>query len=484
MSAMTPPFEIGPTGSVTDVVIVGGGLAGIAAAVRLAERGRAVRLLERRIRLGGQASSLDHTRLVADTGQHVFLRCYHQYRALLDRMGASDLVELQDRLDITVLLSGGGRARLRRGRLPAPWHVVPALARYAGLTPTERVRALLAGQALRQVDPDDPASDQQTFGGWLREHQQSARAVRRLWGLIAVAALNLHPDLASLALAARVFQTGLFDGRSNGDIGMARVPLNDLHAASATRLLDRLGVAVTTRSQVHRIEPAAPGFILRTSGGDLVSKQVVLATPQGPAAKLMPPDAWAGSERWADLGSSAIVNCHFVVDRPVLDVPFAAAPDAPMQWIFDRTQTVALDHGQYLVTSVSDADKLTVIPGRQLCRQQWDELQSLLPAAGQAHIVDSFVTREPRATFCQRAGTATLRPATATLLPGLALAGAWTATGWPDTMEGAVRSGHAAADVLTVEHQQRDPVRHNRASRAVAAARQPPNRIVAGGSPW
>jgi hydroxysqualene dehydroxylase len=469
---------------VTDVVIVGGGLAGIAAAVRLAERGRAVRLLERRIRLGGQASSLDHTGLVADTGQHVFLRCYHQYRALLDRMGASDLVELQDRLDITVLLSGGGRARLRRGRLPAPWHVVPALARYAGLTPTERVRALLAGQALRQVDPDDPASDQQTFGGWLREHQQSARAVRRLWGLIAVAALNLHPDLASLALAARVFQTGLFDGRSNGDIGMARVPLNDLHAASATRLLDRLGVAVTTRSQVHRIEPAAPGFILRTSGGDLVSKQVVLATPQGPAAKLMPPDAWAGSERWADLGSSAIVNCHFVVDRPVLDVPFAAAPDAPMQWIFDRTQTVALDHGQYLVTSVSDADKLTVIPGRQLCRQQWDELQSLLPAAGQAHIVDSFVTREPRATFCQRAGTATLRPATATLLPGLALAGAWTATGWPDTMEGAVRSGHAAADVLTVEHQQRDPVRHNRASRAVAAARQPPNRIVAGGSPW
>jgi squalene-associated FAD-dependent desaturase len=484
MSAMTPPFEIGPTGSVTDVVIVGGGLAGIAAAVRLAERGRAVRLLERRIRLGGQASSLDHTGLVDDTGQHVFLRCYHQYRALLDRMGASDLVELQDRLDITVLLSGGGRARLRRGRLPAPWHVVPALARYAGLTPTERVRALLAGQALRQVDPDDPASDQQTFGGWLREHQQSARAVRRLWGLIAVAALNLHPDLASLALAARVFQTGLFDGRSNGDIGMARVPLNDLHAASATRLLDRLGVAVTTRSQVHRIEPAAPGFILRTSGGDLVSKQVVLATPQGPAAKLMPPDAWAGSERWADLGSSAIVNCHFVVDRPVLDVPFAAAPDAPMQWIFDRTQTVALDHGQYLVTSVSDADKLTVIPGRQLCRQQWDELQSLLPAAGQAHIVDSFVTREPRATFCQRAGTATLRPATATLLPGLALAGAWTATGWPDTMEGAVRSGHAAADVLTVEHQQRDPVRHNRASRAVAAARQPPNRIVAGGSPW
>jgi squalene-associated FAD-dependent desaturase len=484
MIATAPPFEIGPTGSVTDVVIVGGGLAGIAAAVRLADRGRAVRLLERRTRLGGQASSLDHTGLVADTGQHVFLRCYHQYRALLDRMGVSDLVELQDRLDISVLLPGGRRARLRRGRLPAPWHVLPSLARYAGLPPTDRARALIAGEALRRVDPDNPASDQQTFGGWLREHHQSARAIRRLWGLIAVAALNLHPDRASLALAARVFQTGLFDGRSNGDIGMARVPLNDLHAASAARLLDRLGVAVTTRSHVQGIEPADEGFILRTSRGDLLSKQVLVATPHGPASQLMPPGAWTGSERWADLGSSAIVNCHFVVDRPVLDVPFAAAPDATMQWIFDRTQTVALDHGQYLVTSVSDADQLTVIPGRRLCRQQWDELQSLLPAAGQAHIVDSFVTREPRATFCQRAGTATLRPATATLLPGLALAGAWTATGWPDTMEGAVRSGQAAADVLTVEHQQRDPVRHNRASRAVAADRQPPNRIVAGGSPW
>jgi hydroxysqualene dehydroxylase len=475
MSAMNPPFEIGSTGSVTDVVIVGGGLAGIAAAVRLAERGRAVRLLERRIRLGGQASSLDHTGLVADTGQHVFLRCYQQYRALLDRMGVSDLVELQPRLDIPVLLPGGRRARVRRGRLPAPWHVLPTLARYAGLTPTERARALIAGQSLRQVDLDNPGTDQQTLGGWLREHHQSARAVRRLWGLIAVAALNLHPDQASLALAARVFQTGLFDGRSNGDIGMARVPLNDLHAVSAARLLERLGVAVTTGSHVQRIDPAGQGFILRTSRGDLLSNHVVVATPHGPAAQLIPPGACPGSERWAELGDSAIVNCHFVVDRPVLDVPFAAAPDTTMQWIFDRTRTVALDEqqalgGQYLVTSVSDADQLYAIPGRQLCRQQWDELQSLLPEAGQAHIVDSFVTREPRATFCQRAGTASLRPATGTLLPGLVLAGAWTATGWPDTMEGAVRSGQAAADVLTIEHHRSDP--------------QTSPRILTGGSPW
>jgi hydroxysqualene dehydroxylase len=465
MSAMTTP-----TDSVTDVVVVGGGLAGIAAAIRLAERGRAVRLLERRTRLGGQASSLEHTGLVADTGQHIFLRCYHAYRTLLDRMGVSDLVELQDRLDITVLLSGGRRARLRRGRLPAPWHVVPALARYAGLSPTERVCALLAGQVLRQVDPDNPASDQQTLGGWLRDHHQSARTVRRLWGLIAVAALNLHPDQGSLALAARVFQTGLFDGRSNGDIGMARVPLNELHAASANRLLDRLGVAVTTRSHVQRIEPDAQGFVLRTSRGDLVSNQVVLATPHGPAAQLIPPGACPGSERWAELGSSAIVNCHFVLDRPVLDVSFAAAPETTMQWIFDRTQTVALDQGQYLVTSVSDADWLYAISGRQLCRQQWDELQALLPAARQAQIVDSFVTREPRATFRQRAGTATLRPASSTLLPGLALAGAWTATGWPDTMEGAVRSGQAAGDVLTMEHHRTDSHANPR--------------ILTGGSPW
>jgi hydroxysqualene dehydroxylase len=470
MSAMTRSNEMGPTDSVTDVVVVGGGLAGIAAAVRLAERGRTVRLLEGRTRLGGQASSLDHTGLIADTGQHVFLRCYDAYRALLARMGASDLVKLQDRLDITVLLSGGRRARLRRGGLPAPWHVVPALARYAGLTPTERVRALLAGQALRQVDPNDPASDEQTFGSWLRDHHQSARAVRRLWGLIAVAALNLHPDQGSLALAARVFQTGLFDGRSNGDIGMAQVPLNDLHAASAARLLDRLGVAVTTRSHVQRIEPTGQGFILRINGGDLISNQVALATPHGPAAQLIPRGACPSSERWADLDSSAIVNCHFVLDRPVLDVPFAAAPETTMQWIFDRTPTVALDQGQYLVTSVSDADRLYAIPGRQLCRQQWDELQAMLPAARQAQIVDSFVTREPRATFRQRVGTASLRPTTDTLLPGLVLAGAWTATGWPDTMEGAVRSGEAAADALTIEHHRSDPHANPR--------------ILTGGSSW
>ncbi|HZC27984.1 MAG TPA: hydroxysqualene dehydroxylase HpnE [Actinopolymorphaceae bacterium] len=451
------------------VAVVGGGLAGIAAAVRLADLGARVTVLEARPNLGGATYSFQRGDLTVDTGQHVFLRCYTSYRALLDKLGVADLAPVQDRFAIPVLHRPAPRrggspsshrlAWLRRGPGPAPLHLGPALLGYAPLSPAERCRAAAAALALRSVDPDDACVDAVSFGSWLRTHHQSTRAIERLWGLITVAALNLHPDEASLALAARVFRTGLLDEPAAADIGIPAVPLRQLHAESAERLFADRGVRLRTKAKVTAIEPVPtkdrdgePGFVLRTPAGDLTTAAVVVAVPHQSAAGLVPPAAAPGRHRWADLAASPIVNVHLRYDRTVTALPFAASLDSPVQWIFDRTKAAGVGSGQYLVVSVSAAHAMVDVPTDELRETYTRALAELFPAARNARLAESFVTREPHATFRQGPGTAALRPATPTQLPGLVLAGAWTATGWPDAMEGAVRSGLLAADSLA-----RDP---------------------------
>ncbi len=441
----------------TRVVVVGAGVAGLSAALRLAARGCTVTVLESRPRLGGRACSFERGALTADNGQHVILRCYRRYRALLATLGVAHLVPLQDRLDVPVAYGDGRSTRLRRGRSgPAPAHLLPALAGYRALTVRERLLAVRAAAALRTVDPLDPTADQETFGSWLARHGQTDRTRRLLWDLVTVPALNLAADHASLALAARVFRTGLLDDVAAGDIGVPRAPLAALHDAPARAAFTRLGITLRTGARAAHIVHEGGGFTVtgreRAAGApfSLAADQVVLAVPHEQAARLVPPAAAPDADRWEALGASAILNTHLLLDRRVLAVPFLAAPDSAAQWVFDRSSGIHAGdgRGQYLVTSVSAASEDARRPAREVLRVQLAAVSRLLPAIRSARVVDAFVTREPRATFCQRAGTARLRPPATTRLPGLVLAGAWTATGWPDTLEGAVRSGEAAADAL------------------------------------
>ncbi|PRZ41085.1 squalene-associated FAD-dependent desaturase [Antricoccus suffuscus] len=431
------------------VVVIGGGLAGITASVDLADRGHEVVLLESRSRLGGAAGSFERGGVRADTGQHVLLRCYTEYRGLIERMGASSLVSIQDSMDIPVIIEGRPIARLHRGQFgPAPMHLIPAVARYGALTPRERASAIRAARAIRSIDPDDCMTDERTFGEWLRSHGQNDRVIRRLWGLLCVAALNLTPDAASLALAAKVIQTGLLAEVSGGDIGLIQAPLSQVHDDAAARLLAHLGVTVRRGSRVTAVDQSDNGFVVRTRSDEVAARGAVLAIPHQYAARIVPPSAIADPDSWGGLGASPIINTHLRFDRTVTHLPFAAAPESPVQWLFDRTSALGIKTGQYLVTSTSAADSLSSATAQQICTSQYDALAVLLPGVRQAKVLDTFVTREPRATFRQAAGTARLRPQAQTALPGLVLAGAWTATGWPDTMEGAVRSGHVAAEVL------------------------------------
>jgi squalene-associated FAD-dependent desaturase len=449
------------------VVVIGGGLAGITAAIALAESGAQVTLLEARPRLGGATCSFTRDGLTVDTGQHIFLGCCSAYRGLLGKLGMTGHAPLQDRFDVTVLAPGPAgeprQARLRRTALPGPLHMLPALGRYPFLTRAERARVSLPALAMRRVDPADPGVDAQRFGDWLAARGQSERARRALWDLFTVSALNIAGDDASLALAATVVKTGLLGKNNAADIGVPALPLGELHGDAGAALLTRLGARVAVGAKVTAIEASQDEhtrFRVRLArpadeeglGAEIAADAVVLAVPHEKAAPLVPADALPPGTvaAWSGLGASPIVNVHVIYDRPVTSLPFAAAIDSPVQWVFDRTSISGLGDArsggpQYLAISLSAADEYAEVPAARLREQFVPALAELFPAARDAQVTEFFVTRERRATFRQGPGTAALRPKAGTRLPGLVLAGAWTDTGWPDTMEGAVRSGLSAA---------------------------------------
>ncbi|MFD0688820.1 hydroxysqualene dehydroxylase HpnE [Actinomadura fibrosa] len=428
------------------VVIVGGGLAGISAAIALQEAEVPVTLVEARPWLGGATHSFRRGVLSVDNGQHVALRCCTAYRGLLRRLRTDHLLDVQDRFDVTVLRADALPARLRRAPLPSPLHLLPALARYEPLSRTDRLRAMRAAAGLRRLDPRDAALDDVAAGTWLAGRGQGPWAREALWGLFVTAALNAEVDDAALGLAAMVCRRALFGRPDAADIGVPAVPLEDLHGGPALRRIEEAGGTVRLKAKVEAVT-ADPKVVV--DGAPIAADAVVMAVPHQAAARLLPPEALPEPLRWPELDASPIVNVHVVYDRPVLDLPFAAAVGSPVQWVFDRTAVSGLDGGgQYLAVSLSAADRWIDVPSAELRARFVPELRRLLPAARRARVRDFFVTRERRATFRQRPGSGAARPSAATRAPGLFLAGAWTDTGWPDTMEGAVRSGLTAARLV------------------------------------
>jgi squalene-associated FAD-dependent desaturase len=459
----TGPMTGRPATPAGHVVVAGGGLAGITAAIALREAGLRVTLLESRPRLGGATCSFSRDGLIVDNGQHVFLGCCTAYRELIARLGMTGAVSQQDRFDVTVL-SPHGQARLRRTRLPGPLHMGQALASYALLSRAERFRVTQAALAMRFLDPARPGLDAQRLGDWLAAHGQGERARRVLWDLFTVSALNVSGDDANLPLAATVVRTALLGARDAADIGIPGIPLGDLHGQAAARLLGRLGASVRLGAKVTAVQPLPDGgFRVRLADrgiGDAAPTDlpdadgVVLAVPPETAARLLPPGPATpgpGPDRWRELGASPIVNVHVLYDQPVTRLPLAAAVDSPVQWVFDRTGPSGLAAGQYLAISVSAADEIVDTPAAELRELFVPALRQLFPAAREARITDFFVTRERRATFRQVPGCGGKRPGAGTGRTGLVLAGAWTDTGWPDTMEGAVRSGLIAVRELRRE---------------------------------
>lgn len=435
--------------------MVGGGLAGISAALRCSDAGLGVTLLEVRPRLGGAVYSVRRDGLTMDNGQHVFLRCCEAYRGLLQRIGSEGRVRLQSRLEIPLLRPGGKPSVLRRNGLPAPLHLAGALLRFQAITLRQRLRAASAMRALSRLDPADPEVDATAMGPWLQRHGQDEEVVRRLWDLLVLPTVNVRAKEASLALSAFVFQQGLLSSPEAGDIGFHAYPLSETVGEPALRALRRAGVDVRLGWRASGIgersqSPERPFEVLGSFEGRqeaLPADAVILALPHLRAASLLPQAAGDLRRSIESIGVSPIVNLHVLYDRRVLDEPFAAGIDTPVQYLFDRTVAGGAPTGaQYVAVSLSGADEEMSMSLEQLRERYEPELSRLLPKAREANIERFELTREHAATFRASPGVGRLRPGPKTPVPGLLLAGSWTDTGWPATMEGAVLSGEAAAD--------------------------------------
>lgn len=426
------------------IAVVGGGLAGMAAALTLVDAGFAVSLFERRPQLGGLTSSIERDGFSFDNGQHVFLGCCSAYQTFLERLGATEQTYLQPQLDMPVLTPGGAHGSISRSKLPAPLHLVWSLARYRHLSVADRLRLLRAVVALRGLDESDPRLDDVTFGDWLRQHGQSQRAIDRLWNLIIQPTLNVTADESSLALAAQVFRVGFLERPNGADVGWSRVPLATLHGTNGERTLRDAGAELLLNTPVNSIV-AGPGggFVVKAGAQERIYDAVIVATAPKVAETL---GALSAEDRLSErLGSSPIVNIHFVLDRKVTAYAMAACLDSPIEFFFDRTDASGATSGQCLVISLSAADKYMSVGTSELVPLFFDALCELLPGARGARVLSAVVTREHAATFRATPGIEALRPSSSTAVPGLFLAGAWCKTGWPATMEGAVRSGNEAA---------------------------------------
>jgi squalene-associated FAD-dependent desaturase len=441
------------------VVVVGGGLAGIAAALELADGGAEVTLVEVRPRLGGAAYSVSREGLEMDNGQHVFLRCCGAYRGLLERLGSTPLVSVQPRLRIPVLRPGHEPYVLRRGGLPAPFQLAGTLARYRHLPVRERLAAGRAALALMRLSPPRAhALEGLTLGQWLARHGQSPRAIACLWDLIALPTMNLPAREASLELGAFVFRTGLLESAGAGDIGFHDHTLAETLGRPAERVLAEAGVRVLLGWRARGLTRTGDGFeLLGGSGQDgedgggegLSAEAVLVALPHERAATLLEPMLGERAGVWRGLGGSPIVNLHVVYDRQVLDEPFAAGVGTPVQYVFDRSRAGGAPPGhQYLAVSLSGASREMGMSVEQIRELYVPALGELLPRARRARLELFLVTREHAATFRAAPGCGSLRPSPGPLMPGLAIAGTWTATGWPATLESAVISGRVAAAQL------------------------------------
>ena len=413
-------------------VVVGGGLAGCAAALDLVDVGHDVTLLEARPTLGGAVQTLPEREgdpsPPPDNGQHIALGCFSEYLQFVDRIGQTGALR-RKRLALPVIDEGGRTAVISRSPL--------SILRYSHLVPAARLRVIRTLLRMRGVDPW--SHDNQTFAAFLMlELGESEQAIRRFWDVFIRPALNLPCAEVSAALGVMTVQTALLGKARASDVVLPAAPLGDIHGAAAGRRLEALGARVKTNARVANL---IPGAALLSDGDRIEGDAFVVAVPPAESARLL-------DEPDADLGASPIVSVHLLFDRRLLPHSLAALRDSDAHWVFDRGELTGHkpERGQYLTVVSSGVPELMDIRGRDLVDRMRDELTDRF---GQARLLWSRVSREPSATFAAVPGTARRRPGPRTSRINVARAGAWTDTGWPATMESAVRSGRAAARVLS-----------------------------------
>src|SRR5579883_3095183 len=431
-------------------IVIGGGLAGLAAAVELGQRGFRVTVLESRNRLGGRAGSFvdPTTGQMVDACQHVSMGCCTNLAHFLRTVGVSHLLAPQPKL---YFVTPNRRVSVfKADPWPAPFHLGRALFGAHYLTPGDKLRVAYGLAAMLREKPDaDPP-----LLPWLEAHRQNRRTIDRFWGIVLTSALNETVDRVGLKYARKVFRDGFVRHRDGFVVEVPRVPLGRLYGDELRAWLGRHGVDLRLNAGVKQVlqTPGTAisglsGALLR-DGTTLAADYYVLAVPFFRVLYFLPEEL-RGDEYFAavkNLAPSPITSVHLWFDRPVLDLPHAVLVDCLGQWAFNRGEVAPGEH--YLQVVVSAARPLRGLGRDEVRRQVVAELRRLFPGVAAATVLRAKVVTEHTATFSAAPGVDRWRPPQASPVPNLVLAGDWTRTGWPATMEGAVRSGYLAAEVV------------------------------------
>ena len=443
------------------VAIVGGGLAGLAAACALCESGFRVTLFERRPYLGGRASSYEHpgTAEVVDNCQHVLFKLCTNLIAFYKQIGIEDKIRWFDRM--TFIEPGGRQSILKPSFLPAPFQVTPSFLGFKFLNLGDKIMLSCGLAALIARQPKD---DGTSFQEWLQRHHQTQNAIERFWKPILVSALSEDMDRIAVPYAAQVVRESMKSSDARA-MGIPSVPLTELYNA-AREYITNHGGSVRVRNTVQSFLATESGARLKLQDSEEKFDYAVLAVPFDSLTKLLPdsPDSRDLRENLSHFETSPITGVHLWFDRQITDLPHAVLLERTIQWMFHKSMLLertsvptstrdrpgeSEERPSYVELVVSSSKSLIEKSRQEIIDVALSEFREFFPAARDAKLVKATVIKEVNATFSPRPGIERYRPSSKTPWPHIFLAGDWTATGWPATMEGAVRSGYIAAEKIT-----------------------------------
>ncbi|QDU07247.1 hydroxysqualene dehydroxylase HpnE [Gimesia aquarii] len=457
----------------SEAVIIGGGLAGLACAVTLADRGVSVSLFESRPRLGGRASSFEdkQTQALIDNCQHVSMGCCEEFNRFCQTVGISYCFRREKQLYFVgpaksnndLSASNESRARFKVNSfaasswLPAPLHLLPAFGGLSYLSIQEKMELVRGLKRLARIPVD--FNNEPTMAEWLADQGQSQNVINRFWNVVLVSALSESLERISLSHAQKVFVDGFLRARDNWQVLIPTVPLEQLYGDVILRRLEQKQAKVHLQTGVERVQIEAGkvvGVQLR-DGQDLSCERVIIAVPHQRVLSLLP-DTFKGRESLESveqIEAAPITSVHLWFDREITELPHAVFVDCLSQWMFNRSRIMQpsseTDFYYQIVISASHHLRGEERQGRsqkEIIAEVVEELSQIWPETRRAKLIHSRMVTEHQAVFSVQPGIEELRPSQRTDVSGLYLAGDWTSTGWPATMEGAVRSGLKAAEFL------------------------------------
>jgi squalene-associated FAD-dependent desaturase len=437
----------------TTVTVVGGGVAGMSAACALVDSGFRVQLVERRGYVGGRASSYLHPGVgeVIDNCQHVLFGCCTNLLGFYRRIGAAEKVHWTR--EMTMIEPGGRRSLLGSSRLPAPFHGLPRLLSAHALSVADKFALVRAFTLLSAPISHDST---ESLGTWLKRHGQTRGAIDRFWRLVIASALNADLDVIALPYAAKVIRELFLNSAGAGSMGMSTVPLSELYSG-AKRFVEQHGsqVLLNTNVQEAQFDEARSQWTLTTGSDPLISDLLVLALSFEATAMFaaqLPGNVEAEVLRAhiARLEHWPICSVHLWFDREITSLEHAVLLDRELHWMYNksRLQPWRKRNGSYIELVVSASRSFAALERKEAIALALSDLAEFFPIVASARLEKSALVKEVRATFGVPPGVDALRPASVSPWPNCFLAGDWTATGWPSTMESAARSGHLAAEAV------------------------------------